>query len=121
VAQAIGEPKEEFDKDMEIKPTGTGPQADTALEAAKARDAQRAARGVDRRVDQDAGPRQDKVEVSDEARNLAEAGQGRAVTQSSLSPDRLREIGERLASGFYDRPEVIEEVARRVITGPDNA
>jgi hypothetical protein len=62
--------------------------------------------------------RADSVEVSSEARALAEAS-GVRPTRSSLPPERLEQIGERLATGFYDRPEVVAELARRLVSHPD--
>jgi hypothetical protein len=33
---------------------------------------------------------------------------------SGLTPERLRQLIKRLESGFYDNPEVREQIARRV-------
>ncbi len=62
--------------------------------------------------------RADSADVSAEARALAEQ-QGSSAARSSLSADRVKEISERLESGFYDRPEVIAQVARGVANDPD--
>ncbi len=62
--------------------------------------------------------RTDSADVSAEARALAEQ-QGAPPARSSLSSDRLKEISERLESGFYDRPEVIAQVARNLTSDPD--
>ncbi|MEZ4457515.1 MAG: hypothetical protein R2882_13355 [Gemmatimonadales bacterium] len=62
--------------------------------------------------------RPDSVDVSTEARALAEQSEARPA-KSSLPVDRLKEVGERLASGFYDQPEVIDQVARRIAGDPD--
>jgi hypothetical protein len=39
---------------------------------------------------------------------------GREIPQGELPADRMRTILRRLADGFYDRPEVRDELARRV-------
>jgi hypothetical protein len=62
--------------------------------------------------------RADTADVSAEARALA-GQQGSPAARSSLPADRLKEISERLESGFYDRPEVIAQVARGVANDPD--
>jgi hypothetical protein len=64
------------------------------------------------------GVRADSLDLSEAARNLAREIRGREV-HVGLPPERLREIVRRLASGFYDRPEIIEEVARRLARDPD--
>ena len=60
----------------------------------------------------------DSVQVSPEALDLAQQS-GTRPTKSSLPPERLQQIGERLASGFYDRPEVINDLAKRLADHPD--
>jgi hypothetical protein len=56
----------------------------------------------------------DRVEISEAARELSlrAAPDG----ERALAPERLKEILGRLASGYYDRPEVQEVVARRALT-----
>ena len=63
-------------------------------------------------------PRADSVDVSADAKALAEGADARA-TRSSLAADRLKEIGERIATDYYDRPEVIDVVARKVADDPN--
>lgn len=76
----------------------------TDAAAAKAADTPRAAKG-------------DSVDVSAEAKALAQATESR--TASSIPPAKLKEIGERLATGFYDQPQVVDHVARRLAKDPD--
>ena len=54
----------------------------------------------------------DQVELSHEARAANTAGAG--MSASGLSPSRLREVLQRLTSGFYDTAQVRDAVARRV-------
>ncbi|MDX2193351.1 MAG: hypothetical protein NW201_08345 [Gemmatimonadales bacterium] len=58
-----------------------------------------------------AGTGADRVEVSEASRAAASSGPG---ATGSLSPARLAEVGQRLASGFYDSPEVRDAIARRI-------
>ncbi len=51
----------------------------------------------------------DVVELSPEARALATG-----VPRDTLAPERLREVAERIGSGYYDVPEVRTELSRRV-------
>lgn len=59
----------------------------------------------------------DRADVSVAARALA-TGSGEGVPSSDLAPERARAIGVRLAAGFYERPEVLDEVARRLAADP---
>lgn len=60
-------------------------------------------------------PSSDNVSLSDAARHLAsQASAGARAGELQLSTDRLKEVSRRVASGFYDRPEVVKETARRV-------
>ncbi|MBM4188722.1 MAG: hypothetical protein FJ206_15575 [Gemmatimonadetes bacterium] len=61
--------------------------------------------------------RTDSAEVSAEAKALAEGTE--TPPRSTLSAERLQEISERLASNYYDRPEVIETVAKRLAADPN--
>lgn len=101
-------------------PQGPRQPADpAALETARAQEAHRPEnRAAVKPPEPDARSNADSVDVSPDAKALAEQREARAA-KSSLPADRLKEIGDRLASGFYDRPEVIDQVARRVARDPD--
>ena len=60
--------------------------------------------------------RRDQVEISDQARELArqEGAEGVPAAQA-----RLAEIRDRLENGFYDRPEVLKEIAERILESGD--
>lgn len=105
---------------MNINPTsphGARSADPAAIEAQRAADP---ARSPDART-ADAGSATpqgaDSVEVSSEAKALADGSEARGKSQ--LSAERLKEIGERLATGYYDRPEVIDEVAKRIQADPN--
>ena len=60
----------------------------------------------------DAGQPDDTVQLSAEARDANQAGA--TTSASGLGQDRLHEILKRLTSGYYDNPQVIDKVARKV-------
>ena len=59
-----------------------------------------------------ATPRADSLELSDAAKTLA--AQSTPAAGSSLAPGRLRQVLDRLKSGYYDSAAVRDTVARRV-------
>ena len=65
-------------------------------------------------------PGADRLELSPEARALDAALRAQNLSLSQLPPERLRQVLERIASGHYDRPEVMQETVRQLageITG----
>jgi len=85
----------------------------------RARTAEAAAEIAERNRGEQASKRSgrtDQVEISDAARALAEQDgtDGMPVTQA-----RLAEVQERLDSGFYERADTIEDVARRLLDSGD--
>jgi hypothetical protein len=107
---------------MNVNPSSPqGPRQPTdpaALDGARPQEGKRSGSGVPPKAAESAVGRPDSVDLSAEARHLADGSDVRPG-QSSLSLDRLQQVGERLAAGFYDQPEVIEQVARRVARDPD--
>lgn len=59
--------------------------------------------------------RADRVEISAQGRALAEA----ETEQVGLLPALIVRMRGRLASGFYDRPDVMAETARRILESGD--
>lgn len=64
----------------------------------------------------EAAGRVDRVEISAEGRILAARLEAQHET---LSPERVAVIRERIAEGMYDTPEVIENVARKLMERGD--
>jgi anti-sigma28 factor (negative regulator of flagellin synthesis) len=60
----------------------------------------------------EAGSTDDSVQLSDEARAAARTESTQSA--SGLSSDRLQEILKRLSSGYYDSPQVRDQVAQRI-------
>ena len=60
-------------------------------------------------------PAEDRVEFSSTAREIA----GPRESGSGLAPERVREVLDRIATGFYDQPHVLDQVAERVLQDPD--
>jgi hypothetical protein len=59
-------------------------------------------------------PARDRVELSEAARELqAQLGLDK-IPVAELPPQRLREILDRLKQGYYDRPEVRDELLQRL-------
>jgi hypothetical protein len=98
---------------MNVKPThtgqtpqpGTGPLRETPA-ASPARDRAPVA------APRPATP--DRVELSDVARKLNELLGAEEAGAPSLAPERLKKLLQRVAEGYYDRPEVREELLQRL-------
>jgi hypothetical protein len=58
----------------------------------------------------------DRVELSPAAKELRELAAANRPEANTISPERMKQVLQRIADGFYDRPEVIDEVARRLDT-----
>lgn len=58
-------------------------------------------------------PARDNVELSDEARALQQQAEVGAP-ESSIEPARLRQVLDRMASGWYDRDEVRADVVEKI-------
>lgn len=66
----------------------------------------------------ESGGADDSVQLSDQAR--AAARTEASDSASGLSSDRLQEILKRLSSGYYDSPQVRDQVAQRIQQEWDN-
>jgi hypothetical protein len=56
----------------------------------------------------------DSIEISPAAEELHQVSANYEVGDSDLSPERLQQVLNRISQGFYLRPEVRAEVARRL-------
>jgi anti-sigma28 factor (negative regulator of flagellin synthesis) len=56
----------------------------------------------------------DKVEVSSAAQELHELTGLKQIEANTIPPERMKEILQRISDGTYDKPEVIDEIARRL-------
>lgn len=61
----------------------------------------------------------DRVEISGIARDLAHATRADRPESSDLPPERMQQILDRIASGFYEQPDVREQVVRRIAADLD--
>jgi len=60
------------------------------------------------------------VEISEDARaRLAEMADARLEAEQQARREKLTMIRERMETGFYDRPEVKEKIADRLIDDLD--
>jgi hypothetical protein len=55
----------------------------------------------------------DKVEVSSAAQELHELTGSERIEANTIPAERMKEILKRVSDGTYDKPEVIDEIARR--------
>ncbi len=55
----------------------------------------------------------DSVQISDEARRL------NAEQKDSLDPERVNELRQKVLSGAYNTLDVVDQVARRILTRGD--
>jgi hypothetical protein len=64
---------------------------------------------------------QDSVSLSQTVRELQDRLGLDAIPSGTLSPERLKEIVSRVADGHYDRPEVLDALAKHLASelGPD--
>lgn len=98
---------------MLIRPTGTGrPGESDGARAPRASSGRPGAAPDDPRSAE--GAREDVASLSPDARQLLEAAGTDEVGPSDLSPERQREILERLGSGYYDRPDVQRALSLRL-------
>lgn len=58
---------------------------------------------------------EDRIEISAEARALAEAGR----TDTPLSAEQIASLRQWVESGEFDRPEVLDVVARQMLKSGD--
>jgi negative regulator of flagellin synthesis FlgM len=77
--------------------------------------------GVARQATQPVAPvtRNDKVEISDEARRLARGADAATAPNGSLSPEKIAEFRQKILGGAYDSLEVVDQVARKMLASGD--
>lgn len=56
----------------------------------------------------------DKADTSSGTRQNHDVTRQKCIEESTIPADRLKQLLERVSDGTYDRPEVIEETARRL-------
>jgi hypothetical protein len=57
---------------------------------------------------------EDSVQISSTAETLHQASSDFQTSDADLSPERLKQVLNRISNGFYQRPEVRAEVARKL-------
>jgi hypothetical protein len=103
---------------MDIRPTPSGQTRNAAADRLK-EPAQNPVAPSRPSADSEAPARADRAELSDAARELTQRpGPGPAAI-ISLPAARMRQVLQRLSQGYYERPEVRDEVLRRM--SPDLA
>ena len=61
----------------------------------------------------------DRAEISHEGMSRAHEARGAEATHVGMEPAHVELIQTRIDSGFYKQPEVIDEIARRIVTAGD--
>ena len=56
----------------------------------------------------------DRIELSEEARRLSATFGSDAPPSGAVDAATVSRVGQRIASGYYDRPEVRDELVRRI-------
>ena len=102
---------------MDIRPTQPGQTPQTGPGSLKENAGAPAPRPEPREATAPAGTPQDQVQLSAAVRDLQARLGLEQIPVAELTPERLRAIVARVASGHYDRPEVVEELARRLLAG----
>lgn len=103
----------------EIRPTRPGQAPQTGPGSLKGTGGAAPARPDEKSSEpRPAGPAGDSVQLSAAVRELQQRLGLESIPSGTLDPERLREIVARVAGGHYDRPEVLDELARRLASGP---
>ncbi len=97
---------------MPIQPAASGPSNPSDRLSGKSQ-VERSARPAPQ--DPGAGAAGDRIELSEAARGLVE--ESLSIPIGEVPSDRLREFSRRLLDGHYERPEVRDEVLRRILSG----
>lgn len=97
------------------------PSSSESLRSDQTRELQRISLNREKDVAGDTGGaaarRNDNVQISDAGRALA--AQGSHDASESLTPERIAEVRERILSGAYNSLDVVDQVARRMLSGGD--
>ena len=96
---------------MTINPTGPAGGSTTPAQGTP-----RDQNARDSRIESEGPVRGDRVDISSEARALAAEGD---VDRVPFTETRLQELRELIASGHYDRPDVVAELAQRLTDSGD--
>jgi hypothetical protein len=110
---------------MNVNPTQPDPTSRPGTGRLRRSTSEVILRPVDRRSAESAGsveslgPQQDAVEISAAAREITSFLETADRGDLGLTPERQREILDRIAQGFYQRTDVRDEVLRRLAADLD--
>jgi hypothetical protein len=102
---------------MNIRPTQPGQTPQSGPGSLQENTGTPAVRPEERPATQAPGIPEDQVQLSAAVRDLQARLGLEQIPAGEMSPERLREIVARVAGGHYDQPEVIAELARRLLAG----
>jgi hypothetical protein len=98
---------------MTVRPTSTEQSRRPEIGRATSAPAPASARSGDAAAPTAPRAGRDDVRISEQARELQQLDAGRGPS-GELAPDRLKELLGRVASGYYDSPQVRTEVVRKL-------
>ncbi len=102
---------------MDIKPASSGKINPAQYSRTQASEAPEAGKGASGEKTGAAGS--DGIELSEAAQALAQRSSEDLPPAGTLSPERLSALSRKIAGGHYDRPEVQDEVSRRLLSELD--
>ncbi len=100
---------------MNVNPTQPDPTSRPGAGRLRRTAPEPIARPPERRDAQPVGAQKDAVEISEAAREFSASIEPIDAGEPGLTQERQREILDRIAQGFYRRPEVRGEVLRRLV------
>ena len=99
---------------MTIQPTNPGPRSKLSVGRSQGPPQSAPARTEERSDLKTPLPASDQVQISEDARRLEQAVHNSRQAISQLPPGRLKQLLERIYGGFYDAPDVIDQVVQRL-------
>jgi hypothetical protein len=105
---------------MNVNPTQPDPTPKSGTGRLRRAAPEPTARPSERRTTRSVEAQKDAIEISDAAREISASFDSSDIGELGLTPERQREILDRIADGFYQRPDVREEVLRRLAVDLEN-
>lgn len=105
---------------MNVNPTQPDPTPKSGTGRLRKTAPEVTTRPHERRTAHSVEAQKDAVEISAAAREISASIDSSDMGELGLTPERHREILDRIADSFYQRPDVREEVLRRLAVDLEN-
>jgi hypothetical protein len=105
---------------MDVNPTQPDPTSRPGTGRLRRASSEPIARPPDHRSTPSVESQKDAVEISAAAREITSYLEAADSGEVGLTPERQREILDRIAQGFYQRTDVRDEVIRRLAVDLEN-